>query len=159
MKANTFIIYSWVTAALWFLLIWIISSVANLDVNMTNTKYYFTSFGYELLYAIQFILIFRAILITIKLKVERLMYWKSKREKSEDIEFAKLVERLVILLSLAISLILAMIDEYHQSFVPGRVANAADVIVSFTGSIIALVLVMIVPITAEIEARIFKVNK
>lgn len=157
-KNNWFIAYSWFTVVAWYAVIWLLSSVQDIDVDGNYVHWFLSSIGYELAFGLQFILIFRAIIVTLKLKVEKLMYWKTKREKEEDQEFVKVIETLILFLSISITLILAISDEYHQTFVSGRISNMEDILVNLMGIIIAAIFVFVVPIIAEIEDRLEKLE-
>ena len=87
------------------------------------------------------------------------MYWKSKREKAEDQEFAKVVELLIMLLTFSLCIILAIVDEYHQTQVFGRIASIEDLMVAAVGMILAAFSIFAAPIIPEIEARLAKIGK
>jgi VanZ family protein len=45
---------------------------------------------------------------------------------------------LLFIFSLLLTIIYAIIDEYHQSFSPGRIASIKDIIIDVSGAIISL---------------------
>lgn len=159
MKERWFILYSWGTTIAWYVFIWFASSITRLDYEGFYANWIINSIGYQLAYALLFLLVFRSILVTLRLKVERLMYWKSKREKAEDQEFAKVVELLIMLLTFSLCIILAIVDEYHQTQVFGRIASIEDLMVAAVGMILAAFSIFAAPIIPEIEARLAKIGK
>ncbi len=56
----------------------------------------------------------------------------------------KKISNKIVLIILLISLIYAISDEFHQLFVPGRVAGIKDIIVDFAGSLCSVLLLKIV---------------
>lgn len=159
MRDRAFILYSWATVVLWYGFIWLLSSIPNLDTTGSQTHWMISGAGYQLAYALLFLLIYRAILMTLRLRVDRLMYWKSKREKSEDEQFANIVEKLVMSVAALMCIALMALDEYHQLGITGRIATIIDVAVNFTGVAVAAVVTYLLPILIELEARLAKVGK
>jgi len=62
MKKNMFILYSWATVILWFGLIYLFSTFESFEPDGSYQHWIITSIGYELAYALQFLLIFRVII-------------------------------------------------------------------------------------------------
>ena len=52
--------------------------------------------------------------------------------------FKKKIESGALLFSLIFIFLFAVSDEYHQSFIPGRVSDVKDVVVDFLGAFISL---------------------
>lgn len=155
-KSNLlFIGYNWATVMVWLGLILFISSITDLDTTGGVSDWVIRSLGYAILYGGLFLLVLRASLSTIRMKVTRLMYWKSKQEHAEDIEFARLVEFLIFFVSILVCLLIAASDEYYQSFVTGRVADITDVLVNLLGMAFASIAVYKFPILTEAEARVY----
>jgi len=102
-----------------------------------------------------FLLIFRALLATTRSQVDRLMYYKSKREQAEDREFAYMTEFLLFLIALLLTLVAGILDEYIQSGVPGRIGAVVDVLVNMLGVAAATVLVFKLPVVTELEELLF----
>ncbi|MFQ5492613.1 MAG: VanZ family protein [Candidatus Dojkabacteria bacterium] len=159
MKNPAFILYNWGSAAAWFGVILIVSSIPNLDIVGDVNDWVLRAVGYALMYGLLFLLIMRALLATFRAQVDRLMYWKSKREQAEDSEFAQIVEFLLFLVAVLISVLLAAFDEYFQSGISGRVGDIVDVFIAAMGMIITSVLVLKFPIIAEFEARLLNSKK
>lgn len=158
MSQRVFVIYAWGSVALWFFLILILGLVPNLDVTGNQIDWLARSLGYSLLYGIMFLLLFRAMLATTRAKVSRLMYYKSKREKIEDSEFAYLTEFLLFLVAVLVTLLLSILDEYIQSGVEGRIGAVVDVLVNILGVAFTTALIFKVPLITELEEILFKKN-
>lgn len=156
MRKNAFIIYAWITTIAWYLVILLFSTVEGVDLIQDYSNLFITTIAYQLAYGFLFLLIFRAMLITLKLKVERLLFWKTKREKAEDEEFAVIVEVLVVIIALVSTTLLAALDEFNQLNVVGRVGHINDVFVALSGALMFAVIVFVIPHATEIEARIAK---
>lgn len=152
MKISIAVLYYWITAILWYGLILFISSLPNLDKAATSSDALFQAFTYGLMYSMLFLLTFRALLGTVRAKVERLRYWKSRREEAEDTEFAFLVEALLFLVAFMLVIIMAIADEYLQSQVIGRNGTAVEVVINAIFAGITGFAILKFPILAEIEA-------
>jgi hypothetical protein len=129
--------------------------IPNLDIEGASLDWTLRSIGYAMMYALLFLLILRATLATFRIKVGRLMYFRSKGEKAEDREFAYITELLIFANAFLISVLLSSFDEYLQSFVPGRIAHVTDVIFNAIGITVIAVIAFGFPILTEFEARVF----
>jgi len=80
LKDRFFIAYNYLTIVIWYGVILLISSIPDLDLKGSSLDWTLSSLGYALMYAFLFLLILRALLATFRLKVKRLMYFRSKGE-------------------------------------------------------------------------------
>ncbi|KXK26592.1 MAG: hypothetical protein TR69_WS6001000598 [candidate division WS6 bacterium OLB20] len=156
MSQRVFILYTWLTAAAWYGFILLLSMVPDLDVTGTQTDWLVRSLGYALMYGLLFLLLFRALLGTVRMRIERLRYYKSRRERAEDNEFAYLTEFLLFIIAVLFTLLLSGLDEYLQTGVRGRVGAVIDVIVNLLGIIVTAVIAFKVPVVTELEELLFK---
>ncbi|KXK09576.1 MAG: VanZ family protein [Candidatus Dojkabacteria bacterium] len=159
MNNKLFLTYCWITSFAWFGLILILSTIPDLDTKGNQIDWLVRGVGYALMYAIMFLLILRSLLASARSKVKRLAYYKSRRERSEDVEFALLTEFLLFVIAVLITIILSVIDEYLQSQVVGRVAAVSDILINILGIVIASTLVYKIPLLTEAEDILLKKHK
>lgn len=103
---------SWAPVALWCALIFALSSVPDLGTGL-SFDYPLRKLGHLAEYAALFALLRRAL----------------AREG--------LAPRAAGALAFVLSVLYALSDEYHQSFVPGRAGRASDVLVDAAGALLA----------------------
>jgi glycopeptide antibiotics resistance protein len=147
--------YYWLSALVFYIFIWILSSVGNIDVSLDIYVASANLVGYALLYSVLTILIFRAVIATLEAKVSRLAVSESKREEQEDLEFSKTIKYLVLVIAILATTILAVADEFHQSYVLGRVASVYDIYVNSLGITLGALVALIAPQLMHWEKRIF----
>jgi len=155
LKDRFFIAYNYLTIVIWYGVILLISSIPDLDLKGSSLDWTLSSLGYALMYAFLFLLILRALLATFRLKVKRLMYFRSKGERAEDTEFARITELLIFLIAFLAAVLFSAFDEYFQSMVAGRVVTVMDVMFNALGMTIVAVVAFGFPIITEFETRIF----
>lgn len=156
MSNKLFIVYNFSTAAIWFIVILLLNLTPNLDFSGNAVDWTIRMLGTAFMYGFLFLLIVRAILSSVKLQVERLQYWRSAREKSEDAEFSYLIELFIFITAILLTLILAITDEYLQSAIPGRISSLPDILVNLIAILIAAIVTVRFPLLSEFEARAFK---
>jgi hypothetical protein len=154
-KNNIFILYNWLTVAVWATIILLISMIPDLDIQGTAVNWTFTSIGYALMYALLFLLLLRAILATLRLKVGRLMYFRSKGEKAEDHEFALITEFLVVMVTFLSCILFSCFEEYVRNMTPGRVGDISDILFNAIGITVVALFAFGFPIITEFETRVF----
>ncbi|MEI7578771.1 MAG: hypothetical protein WCJ58_01880 [bacterium] len=151
MKKSAFIVYAWLSAVIWYLFIFWLNSVDLTDINSSTFNIFINIISYQIAYGILFLLIYKAILSTLKLTVTRLMYFKSQREHSEDQEFASIIELLVLITAVLLTVILAIIDEAHQIDIINKIASINDVLANLAGILIFAALIFLAPIVHEAD--------
>lgn len=108
----------WLPVVLWAVFIFFLSSIPHLRFTLAWWDYPLRKFGHFMLYGILARLIARAFTGS--------TFWPWKK---------------IFAWSLALTICYAISDEYHQSFVPGRVAAVHDVVLDSAGGWVALGLV------------------
>ncbi len=153
-KKIAFLIYAWGTTIAYIFLIFWLATVPHLANQNDEFEFLIKTIYRMTLYGLLFILIYRSLISTFRTTVTRLSQWHSKKEKSEDIVFVLIIESLLVVISVLLSLIIAGIDEYLQSFIDGRNAQVEDVLISFMSVLLAAILVYSTPIIGELEVTI-----
>ncbi|MBN1915555.1 VanZ family protein [Candidatus Dojkabacteria bacterium] len=137
--------------------IWWLSSIPRLSLTGNDTEPLLRAGGQLLAFGFLFLLIYRALLTSFKFRVERLAFWRTRKEKSEDTEFVFIVETLLLFIAVLLSILYAIVDEYHQSFVDKSMASARDVLLDTIGILTIALITYSLPIIAETE--VFAVRK
>lgn len=157
MKKKLFSLYNWITVIAWYALIYLTGVLKGSDYNNSdNTTIFFNLVSYQFAFGILFLLIFRSILSELRLKINRLMYYKSKREKSEDLEFTKVVEVLVLFLSITLSILAVVFTEYMQITMDDKIVSINDLLSNVAGVLLFAALTFVLPHIYEFEMRIAK---
>ena len=151
LNRTIYVIYIWATVLLWMGFIWWLSSVPKLSLTENQAEPLLRSVGQLLAFGFLFLLVYRGLLTTFKFKVERLAFWRSRKEESEDTEFVFIVETLLLIIAVLFSVVYAIVDEYHQSFTATDLASARDVILDTIGILIFALVTYSLPVIAETE--------
>jgi len=157
LNRTIYVIYTWATVILWMGFIWWLSSVPKLSIGDSQTEPLLRAAGQLLAFGFLFLLTYRGLLTTFKFKVERLAFWRSRKEESEDSEFVFIVETLLLIIAVFISVVYAIVDEYHQNFISADLANARDVILDTIGVLVFALVTYSLPVIAETE--VFAIRK
>ncbi len=157
LNRTIYLFYLWGSAILWMGFIWWLSSIPRLSLAGNETEPLLRAGGQLLAFGFLFLLIYRALLTTFKFKVERLAFWRSKKEQSEDTEFVFIVETLLLFISVLLSILYAMVDEYHQSLVEHTLASARDVLLDTIGILLIALITYSLPVIVETE--VFAIRK
>jgi VanZ family protein len=110
------ILWYWLPVVVWAGLIYWLSDQPNLQTEWGVWDLVLRKISHFLVFAILTFLIFRVV------RVERVFGGRRGWQ---------------VVLAVAIAVIYAVLDEFHQSFVPGRVGDYADVLLDFAGILTA----------------------
>lgn len=149
-----FVLYAWGSTALYVFGMFWLSSIPFLTDNSSSFEVAVKLLFKMTLYGILFLLIFRSFLATFRVTVARLSKWHSEREAHEDMVFVFIIETLLVIISVLLSLIVAIADEFFQLVTVGRQAEFTDVLVSLLGILLAAILVIAKPTAGELEIAI-----
>lgn len=150
-KQKIFFVYSIVSTLVWLILLIVVSVTVNTgratsDLLITGEK-----IAYMLGYAILTLLIYRTIIIFLKVKVERLAHWYSLREKHEDYQFVRLIEFFTgvssVLLASFIGTFMVLVRQEVGVFYSGY----KEALIITLGSLIAGAIAFYLPILLEKE--------
>jgi len=161
MKKRLFSIYNWGTTIAWYGFIHYTSILVGSEYIIKPPNNYFNFISFQLSYGILFLLIFRSILNELRLKVSRLMYYKSKRELAEDKEFARVVEYLTLFISISLSILAVVFNEYLQITREIKIASTYDLLSNIVGILLFAALTFVLPHIHEFEIILTKkiINK
>lgn len=152
-----YIIYIWFTVVLWAGVIWWISSIPRLSLVETDWETIGRVISHMLAFGFLFLLTYRALLTTFKFRIERLAFWRSKKEESEDSQFVFIVETLLLIIAILMCVLYGVVDEYHQGFVEGREGTLRDLLLDVIGVLVFALVTYSVPVITEIE--VFTIRK
>lgn len=117
---------AWTLVLAWMILIFFLSSLPNLKSGLENIyDLILRKFAHIFEYLILFLLVQRAL---------RISFLKKKTAISTSFNYR------LILIATIISLIYAVSDEWHQSFVPGRLMALRDWLFDATGVLVGIIL-------------------
>ncbi|HEC64275.1 MAG TPA: hypothetical protein ENI23_03175 [bacterium] len=153
---SIYILYNWVTVILWAGFIWWMSSIPKIILVESDSEVIIKTVGHMLSFGFLFLLIYRTLLTTFKFKVERLAFWRTRQERTEDAQFVFIVETLLLAISILLSVLYAIGDEYHQIFVDGKSADIKDVLVNSIGILVVALITYSVPVITEAEVMIVR---
>ncbi|MCS7317916.1 MAG: hypothetical protein NZZ41_06400 [Candidatus Dojkabacteria bacterium] len=163
MKNIGLIIWSWVSTIGMGLLIFILTIDPNLSVSSDRAVDVFVKVVYTmLLYSILFILMYRAIIITLKSTIERLSKWRSKQEQIEDEEFVLIIETMVVIITILSTILFSIFAQYGEYLVRGANAqpDLKDILVSSIAILLTAIVTYSLPVIGELEVAIkHKVEK
>jgi hypothetical protein len=142
--------YAWGTTVIYIFCIFWLSNLPSLGEAGESSESIKTIYRL-VIYAFLFLLVYRSIIFTLKSTVDRLAFWRSKREQIEDLEFVLVIEILVVILAMGLSTLIAFIDEFIQFHVEDRKAEIVDVLVSFMAITLAATITYSSPLIVEIE--------
>lgn len=154
MKNVLLVFYAWATTFLYALVILWLATIPNLQTAAGGADELIKVLYRMVLYAILFILFYRAVIMTLKSTVDRLSKWKSKQEEIEDAEFVLIIETLVVIVAVLGTSIFAAFEEYIQSFFTNRHAELKDVLISVMAILLTAIIVYSLPIIGELEIAI-----
>lgn len=120
MKRLGLLIYAWGSAFLFALVIYWLATLPNFQAGTQVNDEVIKVVFKMIMYAILFILIYRAVILTLKSTVDRLSGFRSKGEAIEDSEFVLIIETLVIVMVASICMLFAFFEEHVQYYVAGR---------------------------------------
>lgn len=160
MKKIAFLIYAWGSTVLCGIFIYWLSTIEYLSAGDRVTDELVKVIFRMTLYAILFILFYRSSIITLKTTVQRLAKWRSRDEESEDAEFVLIIETLIVIVTILTTTLFSVFEEYSQNFIPGRVAEIKDVLISLMAILLTAIVVYSMPVIGELEIAIkHKVQK
>lgn len=154
MRKILFLIWSWGTTFAFAGLIYWIATIPQFQTATGSTDELIKLVYRLLLYAIFFLLLFRAIMATLRSSIARLSKWHSKREAEEDAEFVLIIETLVVTITSLAVMLFAIFEEYIQNFVAGRNPELKDVLVSIMATLLTGLIVYSMPIIGELEVAL-----
>lgn len=155
-KKMMYFIWIWgSTLAYIGMIIWL-AFLPNLDVSTGPGNEAIKVLFRMFIYAILFILVYRSIIGTLKNTVRKLAVWHSKREAAEDAEFLLIIETLIVVISIFISVLIAIFDEAIQTYalVEGRSGEIKDILVSTIAVLLTSLIVYTMPVIGELEMAI-----
>lgn len=168
-KRISFIIWSWLSTALFAGFIYWISAVWSNDVFAFSQASIPADEALKVvfrmvLYAILFILFYRSVIVTLRSTVKRLASWHSRREANEDAEFSLIIETLVVVVTIMFCVIFSVVEEFAQNFsvlfnqavVPQAIylEMQRDILVSTMAALLTALVVYSVPAIGELEIAI-----
>ncbi|MEI6887015.1 MAG: hypothetical protein WCK31_02135 [bacterium] len=157
-KQKVFFIYSILSTIFWFLLLVIVSLTVNTDRTLNDLIILGEKLSFMLGYGILTLLIYRTLIIFLKVKVEKLAHWHSLREKHEDYEFVRLIELFTgitaILASSFIGAIMVLVRQESGVFYSGY----KEALILAFGSFVAGVIAFYLPILLEKEYMLIAGN-
>lgn len=127
-----------------------IALTANLNSADTGEEVVKVAFR-MLLYAMLFILLYRAIIASLRSSVTRLAKWRNKPEAEEDAEFVLIIETLAIIVTILSTTIFAATEEFLQLYTEGRQADIKDVLVSVMAILLTALISYTIPAVGELE--------
>jgi ABC-type Fe3+-siderophore transport system permease subunit len=154
MKNIVLVTYAWATTFLYSIVILWLATLPNLETATGGTDELIKVLYRMVLYAMLFILFYRAIIITLKSTVDRLSKWRSKKEEMEDSEFVLIIETLVVIVTVLATSIFAAFEEYLQGFLTNRNAELKDVLISVMAILLTAIVVYSLPVIGELEIAI-----
>lgn len=149
-----YVIWSWLTVIVMAAVMYWIATLPNFDVSSDATNEAVKVVFRMLLYSALFILFYRAVIATLRNTVSRLSAWRSKQEAIEDAEFVLIIETFVVIVSILVTTMYAIFEEYAQIYVAGRAAELKDVLVSVMGVLLTAIVVYSIPVVGELEIAI-----
>lgn len=158
-KQKVFFFYSILSTVFWFLLLIFVSLTVNTEKTMSDLIILGEKVAYMLGYGILTLLIYRTVIIFLKVKIERLAHWHSLREKHEDYQFVRLIEFFTGVSSvLAASFIGAMMVLVRQE-VGVFYSGYKEALIIALGSFLAGAIAFYLPILLEKEYMLIAGNK
>lgn len=156
MRKLSFIIYAWGSVILYSLLVLWLATVTDFQINQESSTDFTIKILYKFfMYMIFVVLLFRAIIITLKNTVDRLAKWRSKSEKFEDYEFVLIIETLIVIIVSLVLTLFAIIEEWVQSiYLIEETYQVEDVLVSILSILLTTILVYALPVIGELEYAI-----
>lgn len=158
-KKYFFIFYAWITALIWGIVIFWFSGIENLKIAGDDNSLLIERITYLLSYGFLLILIFRALISTFRLTIDRLSYSRSKKERSEDREFVIITETLLLTNAILITSIIAIINYHYLDTVEGRINDTYSFLTNIIGILIAALITYSWPIISTLELKILKMGK
>jgi len=153
-----FIAYSWVTVFAWVVVIFWFSSLENLEVYSNDYSHLIERITYLLSYGFLLLTLFRALISTFRLTVDRLAYAKGKREKKEDKEFVIIVETLLLTNAILIACLLAVANYHFLDGIEGRINDTYTFLANIIGILISALITYSWPVLNDIELKAFKLK-
>jgi len=147
MKKRTIILaYYWISTIAWAGLIYFLSEQPNLQVTSTDWDELLRKIAHMFFFAVQTILIYRALLWTVRTKIREF-------ELRKDFDASILIEWLLLVIAILATILYAAFDEYHQTWVPTRSGNITDVLIDSVGILLAAFALFKAGILTEVEHR------
>lgn len=110
MNSRNFILYSFFTTFIGVGFFFLFAQSTSLSVGSSDLEIVGTKAGYFLASMLLTLLIYRAVLSTLKIRVSKLAQWHTLKEKEEDFEFIRLIELLVGVLAVSIAINICAIN-------------------------------------------------
>lgn len=151
MKSIAFLSYAWGTTIVYMLFIFWLATIPSLANELGESSEFVKIIYRFIIYTFLFLLIYRSIIFTLKSTVDRLAFWRSKREMIEDSEFVLVIETLVVILAMSLCSIVAFVDEFLQFYTEDRKVELTDVLISFMAITLSALVIYTSPILGEIE--------
>lgn len=149
-----YIVYSWLTTAIFAGLIYWLATIPNFDVSTDVGNEVAKVFFRMVMYGFLFLLAYRSLIATFRGTVQRLAEWRSKREAIEDAEFVLIIETLLVIIGILGSTLFAVFEEYTQASVAGRAGEVKDVLVSVMAVLLTALIVYSMPVVGELEMAV-----
>lgn len=155
-KKVAYYIWIWGSTIVFSALVLSLSFLPNLDVSSGSTNEALKVLFRMFLYAMLFVLIYRAVIGTLKNSVQRLAVWHSRREAKEDSEFLLIIETLVVIVTIFVTVLISIFDEAIQQYagVEGRSGDIKDILVSTMAVLLTALIVYTMPVIGELEMAI-----
>ncbi|KKQ34242.1 MAG: hypothetical protein US52_C0066G0002 [candidate division WS6 bacterium GW2011_GWA2_37_6] len=155
-KKTLFIVYSWATVVIWTIVIFWFSSLESLRIYSDDYSLLIERLTFLLSYAFLLLLVFRALIATFRLNIDRLSFARNKKEAQEDKEFVIIVETLLLTNAIFISAFIAMGNYQYLETITGRVNDIYSFLSNLTGILIAALITYSWPIINTVEMRLAK---
>lgn len=105
----SFLLYHWILAVAWTTALFFV--VINTGEVSLDNQNYLSTFTKALGFGILFILVYKALINTFRLRVKRLAVWRSLQEYTEDVEFVSLIEALLVVIAVLMCMVLILVFE------------------------------------------------
>ncbi len=157
-RKTLFIIYTWLTAALWLVVIVWFSSLKNLEIYSNKHSITLERITYALAFGFLLLLVFRALISTFKLTVDKLAFARSLKERNEDREFVIIVETLLLSNSILICILTVIGNTFILNRTEGREVDTYSFMINILSVLCFALLTYSWPILNTLELKAFKIR-
>ncbi|MBD3280751.1 hypothetical protein GF389_04480 [Candidatus Dojkabacteria bacterium] len=156
MKKLVFTLYTWVTFSAFTLFLLYFSTLENIEVQYDLSKTleyttYFFAFGFLS------ILLFRALVYSLRFSVDRLSKAQNRQEKTEDAEFRLIIETLLVVITISINTSLVLVNHMLLENTIGRSSDIYAILINVLGIVVFSFISFVWPVIGEIEEKFAKV--
>lgn len=157
-KKALFILYNWFTTLIWIVVLFWFSSQEDLQIGSDEDSLFVERITYFLGFSFLFLLIYRSLINTFRLTVEKLAFTRSKEEAKEDREFVLIVETLLLSNAILLSVFIAVANNLYLETISGREVDIYLFLINSLGILVFALITYSWPVLSIIEARIAKLT-